>query len=323
MKSFILLLFVINTLKIVEIRRGYTLKKISLILKKYDVIKDPYIFIFLSKITGNEKKIKSGKYILPEHLGEFRALIWLVKGKGRITQIKVTIPEGLASFEIARILYQKCGVDTIEFMQKVNDTIFIKKFSKKYKILDGINSLEGFLFPSTYYFYYDAPPEEIIEVMVEEFFKNFDSLWIKKSKELGYTFYDVLKIASLVEKEAIVEREKPVIASVFYNRLKKGYFLQSNVTILYVLRKHKAWLSEEDLNIESPYNTYKYKGLPPTPICNPSISSIKAALNPAKTNYLYFVTKWDGTHFFAKTFKEHIRNKLRSRKILRKMKEKK
>jgi len=323
MKSFILLLFVINTLKIVEIRRGYTLKKISLILKKYDVIKDPYIFIFLSKITGNEKKIRSGKYILPEHLGEFRTLIWLVKGKGRITQIKVTIPEGLASFEIARILYQKCGVDTIEFMQKVNDTIFIKKFSKKYKILDGINSLEGFLFPSTYYFYYDAPPEEIIEVMVEEFFKNFDSLWIKKSKELGYTFYDVLKIASLVEKEAIVEREKPVIASVFYNRLKKGYFLQSNVTILYVLRKHKAWLSEEDLNIESPYNTYKYKGLPPTPICNPSISSIKAALNPAKTNYLYFVTKWDGTHFFAKTFKEHIRNKLRSRKILRKMKEKK
>lgn len=291
------------------IRRGETAEDVAFKLKERGIIGDPLVFILFSRITGLGKKIKYGKYFLSRNLSPFRVLFEITReGAGRVEEV-VTIFEGYTLRDIARVLSEKVGIDTGRFLYLARDPVFITKLARIFPLLDNPPSLEGYLFPDTYKFAWGDSEEEIIERMVGRLFEVWTPRFTMEAESLHMTLHDVLTLASIIEKEAAVDRERFIISGVFHNRLKRGIPLQSCATIEYILPRRKPILSYSDLRIESPYNTYLHKGLPPTPICSPGLISIIAALRPAKVDYLYFVSRGDGTHLFARTLKEHERNK--------------
>ncbi len=282
--------------KEIVIEPGMGAKDVAKLLTDKGIIPNPYLFRLVAKLYGKERKIKAGKYILRKDMSLFEILKTIVEGKGVLEA--VTIPEGLTSSQIADIFLKK-GI--------------IKDKEKFLKIVKEKN-LEGYLFPDTYYVPEDYGEKRVIDMMVKRFEEKLPKDFQERAKKLGLSEKDVIILASLVEKEAKYQEDRPKIASVFLNRLKKGMKLESCATIQYILGKPKPNLSYEDLKIKSPYNTYLHKGLPPGPICNPGEASIMAVLYPAKTDYLYFVAGKDGRHLFAKTYKEHLKNKRKVKK---------
>ncbi len=282
--------------KEIVIEPGMGAKDVAKLLTDKGIIPNPYLFRLAAKLYGKERKIKAGKYILRKDMSLFEILKTIVEGKGVLEA--VTIPEGLTSSQIADIFLKK-GI--------------IKDKEKFLKIVKEKN-LEGYLFPDTYYVQEDYGEKRVIDMMVKRFEEKLPKDFQERAKKLGLSEKDVIILASLVEKEAKYQEDRPKIASVFLNRLKKGMKLESCATIQYILGNPKPNLSYEDLKIKSPYNTYLHKGLPPGPICNPGEASIMAVLYPAKTDYLYFVAGKDGRHLFAKTYKEHLKNKRKVKK---------
>ena len=227
----------------------------------------------------------------------------------KVKLYKVTVPEGYTLREIAKVLAQKGLADEKKFIKLTSDIDIIKQYK-----LEG-NSMEGYLFPETYCFQKGTKEDEIINMMLRKFNQIAGKNNIRKLAEDKYIrFYDLIKLASIVEREAEKSEERPIIASIFLNRINKKMKLESCATIFYVLnldpnKKKRTKLVDRDLALNSLYNTYKNSGLTPTPICNPGIQSILAVLNPADTKYLYFVSKNDGTHEFSKTAEEHMKAK--------------
>ena len=307
---FLLLLFLLTSCsehqpgKYVEIniKKGMTGKKVGEFLKEKGVINNLILFKGFLKYYGDDK-IKAGTYLLRKNMDEKDAVLTLLKGPNYV--IKVTIPEGFTLKEIAHILFIKKVIASESLFIKL---CYDKRILNKYKI--PFFSLEGYLFPDTYIFYKESEEEEIIDRMVRRF------LEIKNKINKGSKIKDevAIVIASLIEKEAMKDNERPIIAGVFYNRLRRGMKLESCATIAYILPEHKDRLSYEDLKIDNSYNTYMYKGLPPGPICNSGYKSLKAAYYPERTEYLYFVSRGDGTHAFSKTSKEHLLNKKKYRR---------
>lgn len=285
--------------KEILIEDNLTTLEIAETLKKEKIIKNKLIFILLAKYLNMEDKLKSGIYMFDDELNVKEVLLKLTEG-GKPPFIKVTIPEGLKLFEIAEI-FEKNGL--CEKEDFLNETKNIEKY-KKY-LFEDVVSLEGFLYPDTYYFEKENLSKNI-EMMLSNFNTKFKEVIQNYHGSLSY--YEVLKLASIVEKEAQVSYERPLIASVFLNRLELGMLLQADPTLKYILPDAGYTLTSKELEIDSPYNSYKYPGLPPTPICNPGLESIKAVIYPEKSDYLYFVAKGDGTHLFAKTFNEHLIN---------------
>ena len=273
------------------IKHGMGAKDVAKLLTEKKVIPNPYLFRIAIRIYGKEKDIKAGKYIFQKDMPLIDIINKLVKGKG-VLEV-VTIPEGLTSSQIAEIFYKKGIIKDKER--------FLKIVKEK--------GLEGYLFPDTYYISENYDEEKVIDMMIKRFKEKLPKNFSEKTKALGLSEKKVITLASLVEKEAKYPDDRPKIASVFLNRLKKGMKLESCATIQYILGTPKPNLTYKDLKIESPYNTYLHKGLPPTPICNPGEASIIAVLNPEKTDYFYFVADKDGHHLFAKTYKEHLKNK--------------
>ena len=179
------------------------------------------------------------------------------------------------------------------------------------KILNKFNihqdTIDGFLFPDTYYVPYDVPARKIAEMMIGNFFNHIHSAYLQKLKEKYHSLEKAITLASLVEWEAKVDYERPIIAGVFLNRIKKNMNLQSCATVMYTLNNHKPRLLFRDLKVKSLYNTYLYKGLPPSPICNPSEKSILAVIYPARANYLFFVSMQDGKHYFSSSYSQHLK----------------
>ncbi len=270
---------------------GETAKSVADKLYENNIIRDRQTFLFWAKILGCDKKIKSGRYYFLPNTKIIKALKILTTGGE--SRVLVIIPEGYTIKEIARLLFN-------EGICAEND--FIHECSNK-SLLNSLNirasSAEGYLFPDSYDFIIPSDPKNIISIMVNRFWQVYQEIHNNKSLDT------VLIIASLVEKEAKLDSERPIIASIFYNRLKNKMPLQSCATVQYVLPMHKEQLSIEDTKINSPYNTYIHLGLPPTPICNPGKASLIAAIKPAKTDYLYFAVNANGAHFFSKTFSEH------------------
>ncbi|HID92624.1 MAG TPA: endolytic transglycosylase MltG [bacterium (Candidatus Stahlbacteria)] len=287
----------------IEIEKGESLNDIAKKLKDKDIIDNDTLFKLWARITGNSSKLKAGRYAFRKHAGIRTALKTLVEGKS--LTIAVTIPEGYTLYEIAELFERKAGIDKDEFLSLAHDTSYIRRLG-----LRG-NSLEGFLYPDTYFIYYGIGPSQVIEVMVRRFFKIFSDEFKQRSHDIGLSMEEVVTLASLIEKEAKLDSEKFIISSVYHNRLKMGRLLECDATIQYILPKRKERLLYKDLKIDSPYNTYLYPGLPPGPICSPGRTAIRAALWPRKTDYLYFVARGDGTHIFSKTLKEHIDAKRR------------
>ncbi|MDI6860905.1 MAG: endolytic transglycosylase MltG [Caldisericia bacterium] len=285
--------------KKVYIKDGLTPREIGKLLKENKIIKNVEFFVIFAKYYEIDDKLKSGIYEFNEKMNLKEVLFKLTQG-GIPPFIKVTIKEGFTIKDIAKT-FEENGLCTKE--KFLEETTKIEKY-KDY-IFEDAKSLEGFLYPDTYYFERDNLEKNII-MMLENFNKIFFEVYKNYNGSLNK--YDILKLASIVEKEAMVDEERDIIAGVFMNRLEIGMPLQADPTLKYILDNPSYTLSSKELEIDSPYNSYKYSGLPPTPICNPSIKSIIAVLNPKKTDYLYFVADGNGKHLFAKTFEEHLRN---------------
>ncbi len=284
--------------KIVEIKKGDSLWKIASQLEDKGVIRSKIAFIIKSWISGKHKVIKAGEYGFYTYYTLDEILEILTQGK--VLLHKVTIPEGSTLWQIGEILEKESICEKKEFLQLAQDKEVAKSFGF------ATFSLEGYLFPDTYFLAKNTHPIVVIKTMVDNFWKNWKEFEpVAKSKNM--TLEKVVTLASIVEKEAFYNWEKPIIAAVYLNRLKKGMPLQADPSINYALKKFRKLTYKDYYSVKSPYNTYLNEGLPPTPIGNPGKESIKAVLFPAKVPYLYFVAKGDGSHHFSTTYQEHIR----------------
>ncbi len=282
----------------VRIPQGSDLATISNILYNKGIITSAFKFKYYVLFMGLEGKLKAGEYHFTTYMSPRDVLERLLQGE--LTYKKITIPEGLTLKQVARLLSDR-GLGTYdEIIQLLKNKQFIEKL--------GIEAptLEGYLFPDTYFYSPRENYKDLIEAMVAQFKKHFDKIWKNKSPDNPLSRYEVLILASMVEKEAMVDEERPIIAGVFLNRLQKGMLLQCDPTVIYGLKNFNGNLTRKDLESKTPYNTYVIKGLPPGPICNPGLSSLKAAANPAKVKYLFFVSMNNGHHFFSQTIREHI-----------------
>jgi len=268
-------------------------------LSQKKLIKSKVLFLLLSKILCLEKNLKAGSY---EFSSSNMLKILDKLKKGEVKTYRVTIPEGLTKWDIADILDKRGIIEKDKFLTVVNNPSSI---FKKESFLPESN-LEGYLYPDTYYFTKGEDTEEVVKKFVFRF-KEMIFLPYQELKEKNtFPLRDVVIMASIIEKEAQLSSEKPIIAAVFYNRLKKGMRLRADPTIKYALGSFRIRLTRSELLTPSFYNTYLYNGLPPGPICNPGKDSIYAALYPANADYFYFVAKGDGSHKFSKTYKEHL-----------------
>ena len=284
--------------QVITIREGMSLKEVASTLKSKGIITNKDLFILWTRLLGNSRKIKAGEYLL--NSGMTPARIIEILTKGIIITYTVTVPEGFSIEQIGNILDENDLADKNSFISLAYEPGVIQKY--------GISgpSLEGFLYPDTYQFGKSLPPLLIIDVMVKRF-REIIGPYMKRIEELGMTVGEVITLASIVEKEAGNAEEMPLIASVFLNRLKKGMRMESDPTVIYGMNNFTGNLTRKDLLESTPYNTYVIRGLPPGPISNPGLASIKAVLYPAETNYLYFVSKNDGTHYFSVSIEEHNR----------------
>lgn len=293
----------------VSIPTGSGTEAIGNILEENNVIKDAFKFKLASKFEGNDGKYKAGEYQLSPSMDIVTIMDIIISGDSEGNTTRFTIPEGVTIREVAEILSSKNLINYDVFMDELANGDFDYDFVKS--LPKGENRLEGYLYPETYEIYTNATEHDIINKMLAQYDKLVTDEHYAKAKKMGYSMYDIITIASIIEEETLYKSERPVVASVLYNRLAIDMPLQVCVSVQYALPEHKEALTNEDLKIDSPYNTYINTGLPPGPICSPSISSIEAALNPDTTDYYYYVLseKNDGSHNFSNTYAEFLENK--------------
>ncbi len=288
--------------KIVYIPPGTPFDHIATLLEREGLIRSKWGFMLEAFRLGLVDKLKAGEYEIDPR--QSPAEILRLLAEGRVVTYLVTIPEGYNLWQIARVLAKVNICTQEEFFRLVRDSDFLKQMGIPGK------TAEGFLFPDTYAYYRGLSCRAMLVKMIRRFWEVW-SEFSPRAQELGLDVYQVVTLASIVEKEALDPRERPLIAGVFWNRLKRGMPLQADPTVRYAVKKFHRRLRKRDLRVRNPYNTYLYRGLPPGPICSPGKDSIRAVLYPAQTDYLYFVAKGDGTHYFSRTLKEHWRAVLR------------
>ncbi len=287
--------------KIIEIRPGTSFHSIARALKEKKVIDNTGKFYIYARLKGAVNKIKAGEYLFEPLITPRQILENLVEGK--VINHKITISEGLNLYQIADILEKKGFVGKKGFIAEAFDASLMNKLGVKGP------SFEGYLYPETYFLVKGMNAEDIISQMVGRFKKIFVKEYEERAKELGLTPEEIVTLASIIEKETANPDERPLISAVFHNRLKKNIRLQTDPTVIYGMKENfDGDLKKKDLKKKTPYNTYRINGLPPGPIANPGIESIKAALFPAKVDYIYFVSMNNGSHAFSKTLKEHNRS---------------
>jgi len=302
----------------IEIPLGTSSAEIAQILEDHGLIKNARIFRFYIKFK-NISDFQAGEYTLSQSLSLDEIIESLQTGKIIVEPIyTVTIPEGKTIEEIAEIYAKQLPIKAEDFLEIVNDSEYIESLIEDYSSLlsenildeDVRHPLEGYLFAATYSFYEKEPSiESIIEMMLNKSVEVVQSFY-EQMDQRQLTIHEALTMASLIEKESKTDEERPVISGIFYNRLEQDMLLQTDPTVLYALGEHKERVLYEDLEIDSPYNTYKYKGLPVGPIANFGQKSLEAALEPEETDYLYFLHDYNGEIFYAKTLDEH--NQLKS-----------
>ncbi|MEC9474316.1 MAG: endolytic transglycosylase MltG [Candidatus Neomarinimicrobiota bacterium] len=301
----------IDELAEIDISKGSTLIDVSVELYDKKVINNKSSFILAVKMLGYEKDIPAGKFNIVNASTNYSLINNLINSVN--VSKKVTILEGWSINEIAEKLHTSIKIDKKSFIKASQNENLLKKWDV------NSNSFEGYLFPNTYQFTEDETAIEIINKMVSEYKKNITKKMRDRMSKMDLTENEVLTLASIIEGEAIYDSERPRISGVYHNRLNKGMRLQADPTIQYIINDSPRRLLNKDLKIKSPYNTYLNHGLPPGPINNPGIESIKAALYPEEIDFLYFVAKGDGYHTFSKTEKEHNRAKRAFQKVRRKI----
>lgn len=284
----------INIKKEIEFEKG---ESVGDFLNKVGIEQNIFLKIYF-RLSGISSDIRAGYYKLDGEytMSEFFNLL----KEGRSEMVRVTVPEGFTLKQIKTLLISKKMITEMEFQSILKNI--------KFPYITPNNNFEGYFFPETYYFAVGSSPKVIINTMLGEFLKQFPVEKYGKTEKDKLDFYEKLILASIIEREAVVDIEKPIIASVFYNRIKKGMRLESDATVNYIFGYEKRRIYYKDLKVKSPYNTYRNYGLPPAPIGNPGSMALKASLNPASTGYYFFVATYDGTntHHFTKTYREHV-----------------
>jgi UPF0755 protein len=291
----------------VMVQANDSFAKVVADLKQRGIVKDDYLFRQLSIVTGVDRILTPGRYDFSGRVSLKSILQKFIDRK--IATAKVTIPEGLNAAQIAGILGRAGLVDSAVFAALAYDSAFA---ATKY----NVPGLEGYLFPETYHFWYGMSAEMIIATLFGQF-HNLAGGVLNSERPGNLSESQIITLASIIEAEALYAEEMPVISSVYHNRLRRGMLLQADPTVIYAVGGLDRPLWYKDLDHDSPYNTYKYKGLPPGPINNPGLDAIKAAVFPAETEYLYFVADGTGRHVFSRTLEEHNRAKRDYKKKLK------
>lgn len=282
---------------IVYIKPKTSVQEIAQTLREAGVIQSRWAFLVLAYLQGSLTRLHAGEYEFSRGTSLLEILRKLEGGK--VVTHQVTIPEGFTVQDIGRLLAGERLVDADRFMALAMDASFARSVDVP------ADTLEGYLFPDTYRLTRGMGEEEILRVMVARFRQAVSKDMEERAQQLGLDLHSVITLASLIEKEARLNSERPLVAAVFYNRLHRNMPLQSDPTAVYGAVDPPHKITSLDLRRQSPYNTYLNAGLPPGPIANPGMASITAALNPAHVNFLYFVAKNDGSHFFSRTLEEH------------------
>jgi UPF0755 protein len=281
----------------VTIPRGATLTAVAETLSARGVIQSPSLFRLYARVTGRERAIQAGTYEFQTGLSPRQALAVLVSG--RETLEALSIPEGLMLFEVAERVNRQIGLPAESLLAAARDSALTATLGVE------AETLEGYLYPSTYYVRVGATASEVVEQMVREFEARWQPEWNARLAELQLSRHEVVTLASIIEGEVQFPPDGRYVSSVYHNRLARGMRLQADPTVIYALGRRRR-LYERDYQTPSPYNTYLIDGLPPGPIGQPSESSIEAALYPVRTNFLYFVARTDGKHVFSRTYREHL-----------------
>ena len=290
----------------IEVKNGMTTADIANDLREHGIINNSLGFRILARLEGKDTKFKNGIYYFRVGMNNHAVLNQLVEGPLDAV-VRVTIPEGYTVDDIAKLLEEKHLTTKDEFCKVAKDFAPYDYMKPALENKDIKYSVEGFLFPDTYDFDKSYSAKEIMQVMVDNFDHKLTAEMRDEAKKENLSIFKLVTMASLVEKEAKFEEDRPIIADVFFKRLQDGMKLQSDATIQYALDEHKEEFSIEDTKHESPYNTYLHEGLTPGPIGNPGIASIDAVLNPKKTDYLYFVADKDGHNHYSVTYDEHLK----------------
>ncbi|HYH04517.1 MAG TPA: endolytic transglycosylase MltG [Bacillota bacterium] len=288
-----------RTNHVFEVPYGASLRQVGQALEKQGIIRSKFVFEIYVRLNPGKRMTKAGQYRVSPGMSVPTVVGELVRGKPQ--SIRITIPEGLTLKETAALLAGKGLVNADEFIKLATDSNFVNQVFTSLQVENGA---EGYLFPDTYEFALNVTATEIVTQMLKQFEKVYQKHFgaIPEANQR-----EIVTLASIIEKEAKHADERPVIAGVFYNRLRRDFPLQSCATVQYALGEHKKRLLYKDLQVKSPYNTYMNSGLPPGPIASPGLDSLKAAAFPLDVSYLFFVAKPNGSHVFSNTYAEHMR----------------
>lgn len=293
-----------------KIEPGTSSSQIGQLLYNHQLIKSRFVFNTILKVRGLDQQLKAGYYALRPSAHLNRIIKQLVEGE--VATFQITIPEGFTVEEIAKRLAELTAYTSEDFLAEARHNLFAKPYLRT----EGIGNrytVEGFLYPNTYIIPKEYSPQQILQVMLDEFEERWWERLKDETDRMSFTPYQIMIVASLIEAEAKLKEERPLIAAVIYRRLNNNMLLQLDASVQYSLPARKSRVLYRDLDVESLYNTYRYPGLPPGPVCSPGDSSIEAALAPAETDYLFYFARKDGSHVFSKTYQEHLRkqNELR------------
>ena len=284
----------------VEISRGLSTVKIADLLVESGILRNKIPFIVYLRFTDNARRIKAGEYRFSGPASPKRITRRLITGD--VYYRALTIPEGLTAQETIELLARNGLGTLVEMEPLLQNTDWIRDMDPNAK------NLEGYLFPETYHFSRKIDSRSIIKTMVEQFRKQFQAIQAELPMPRGWDIPRVVTLASMIEKEVRKPEERPLVSSVFHNRLDRRIPLACDATIIYALKLAGTYdgnIRRNDLAMDSPYNSYIHRDLPPGPIANPGADSLRAALSPAKTDYLYYVSRNDGTHVFSRNYREH------------------
>ncbi len=286
--------------KVFVVWKGQSFASVVDSLEARQIIRDRALFVFVARVYSGTHKIRAGRYVFASGISNSHLFLSLRDGWGN-EPITVVIPEGLLARLQAKIFARQLGTDSARFVALVHDPDFAARL--------GINapSLEGYLLPDSYRFFWQTDEKEIIMKMVGEFHQFYNDSLQERAQSLGWSTGQVVTLASIVEGEAILDEERGRISGVYHNRLKRGMRLEADPTIQFFIADGPRRLLYSDLKLDHPYNTYRNAGLPPGPVNNPGRESIRAALFPEENQYLFFVANGKGGHWFSATYAEHLR----------------
>ena len=284
---------------VVNVPQGQSLKTTADLLYQKNLIKDSFKLVLIARIKGYDTRLKAGEYLLSAAMTPRQILEIMVNGEVKLH--KLTIPEGYNIYQIAEVVAETGFGTKEDFVRTASNSGLVQEMGV------AADTLEGYLFPDTYFFPRDVSIDQIISTMVKRFWSIFTPQWKEQGQSIGLTVHQVVTLASIIEKETGAPFERPLISSVFHNRLRKKMRLESDPTVIYGIENFDGNLTRKHLKTHTPYNTYKIRGLPVGPIANPGRAALEAALYPDETDYIYFVSKKNSTHHFSTTLKEHNR----------------